>query len=1152
MLKYLRHIFVIFALFLLTAINAQELSNFRKKQISVSSEITKFDTLSVIPGSIVVKTLSGDIISSELYSVNFVKSEISFKKEIENKLLLIEYRVFSYDLSKPFFNKDPNLINYQSDTFTSYFVYRPPASGLLDFADSKLKKQGSISRGISFGNNQDVIVNSSLNLQLSGQLTNDLEIMAAITDNNIPIQPDGTSQQIQEFDKVFISVFNKNMNLTLGDFEISKPKGYFMNLNKKVQGASFTNQFIINQEKKQSLKSTISGAVAKGKYNRMNFNGMEGNQGPYKLTGANNEMYIIVLAGTERVFIDGKLLVRGQENDYVIDYNTAELTFTPKNPITKDKRILIEFEYSDKNYARFLVHNSNEFKSAKGSIRLNIFSEQDSKNQPLQQDLSDIQKSFLSQIGDSINMAVFPNIDSMEFDNTYVLYRKTDTLVSGTTYSDIYVYSTIPDSAFYRLGFSSVGKNKGNYVQIISSVNGKVFEWMAPIDGVPQGSYEPVVLLITPKKKQMLTLGGTYSFSRNSELDIEMGITNNDLNTFSNLHKSDNQGLSLKTNFRQNIPLKDSLIRFGTSLTYLFIDKKFDPVERFRNIEFERDWNLGNQNLNEHFVQAGLNLHKAGKFKTAYDIEMMNKEEAFSALKNNLEGFFVESGFRLDFSGSLLNTDQGLSETSFIRQKSTLSKTLSSHVFGLRTEIEDNRWLIKQNDSLLANSFSFFQYEIFSETEDTVKTGYFLSYKNRTDKLPANNKLLHTSSGEDFGAGLKFLKNPNNRLNTSVNYRRLQIPDTTITSQQQENSVTGRVDYALKLFKGAIISSTFFETGSGMELKKEFSYLEVSPGQGVYQWTDYNGNGVKELDEFEIAAFQDQASYIRIFTPTSEYIRTANNQFSQQFNLMPAKIWRKEKGLKKFLGKFSDQFAYRVNQKKISKNLLSNINPFDVSEGDSNLISYGNSIRNNFSFNRNSPVAGADFIIQKNSNRISLLNGLDTRENFTSGIQIRWNITPSIMFSNKISKGLKTYDSEFFSNKNYEMPSIDNQAAVQFQMGTSARITLSHSYSEKTNRLGTEKAEKNDFGMELRHNVVNKGSLQISINYIYFAYNSPPNTSVAYTMMEGLLPGTNATWTVGYQRNLSNSLQMNINYNGRKSEDNKAVHMGGVQLRAYF
>ena len=225
----------------------------------------------------------------------------------------------------------------------------------------------------------------------------------------------------------------------------------------------------------------------------------------------------------------------------------------------------------------------------------------------------------------------------------------------------------------------------------------------------------------------------------------------------------------------------------------------------------------------------------------------------------------------------------------------------------------------------------------------------------------------------------------------------LEINDTSLSNARADQSLIGRLEHSLSLFKGGFASSIFYEIGSGLEAKKEFTYLEVSPGQGVYTWTDYNGNNVKELDEFEIASFQDQAKYIRVFTPTEALLNVYTNQFNLSCQLQPMRFWRDKSGIRKISTFFSDQFAYSINRKNTDKNLTANINPFYTDLDNPGLTTLSTSIRNNLSFNKSGKLFGVDYIFLNNRNRMLLANGFDTRSTISHGTRIR--LSPGNLFS---------------------------------------------------------------------------------------------------------------------------------------------------------
>ena len=77
-------------------------------------------------------------------------------------------------------------------------------------------------------------------------------------------------------------------------------------------------------------------------------------------------------------------------------------------------------------------------------------------------------------------------------------------------------------------------------------------------------------------------------------------------------------------------------------------------------------------------------------------------------------------------------------------------------------------------------------------------------------------------------------------------------------------------------------------------------------------------------------------------------------------------------------------------------------------------------------------------------------------------------------------------------------------------------------------------------------------SLRSKFTLADIQYSGQPNTAVAFTMLEGLQNGKNFLWNLSLDRQLSKTVQMNLQYEGRKTGDNRVVHVGRAQVRAVF
>jgi len=1122
-------------------------SNQKTKQISANKNF-QFEQNVIVPNSVTIIN-----IDTSFYKIDYAKATIFWKKNTSIDSVTIQYRVFSIELNKTYsrFNYDSIKNNFIASQPTIFAKEFSNDESFLNFGN--INYSGSFGRNLSFGNNQNAVFNSQLNLQLSGFIGDSIEMAAAITDNNIPIQPDGTTQTLNEFDRILLQFKKKNWELNIGDIDVRQNTNYFLNFYKRLQGIYYTNEKKVGNISKNKFQ--MAGAIAKGKFNRNVFNGLEGNQGPYRLQGANSEIYFIVLAGTERVFIDGELLQRGEDQDYVINYNTAEVTFTPKRMITKDKRIQIEFEYAERSYLNSMLFVSNESQiNSKLKINVAAYSNVDAKNSPVNQQLDNKQKQFLANLGDDYLNAFYINENIDSFSTTKILYAKRANPLNNN--DSIYVYSTHKDSAKYNLIFTEVGASKGNYIPLFNGANGKAYKWVEPINNIPQGNYEPAQFLVTPKKQQLITLGAEYWFNKKTILKSELAWSNYDVNAFSTKSKDNNTGNAGKINLENSGKLSSTL-QLKSIIGYEWASNNFKALERLRTVEFYRNWGLNilNPNAFEHLPHIALELKDKNENQHIYRIDGYFRSDDYSGIKQTLHQTFKIKTWNLKNDISYVANKSSLSKGYFFKPTidiSTSLKKLNNHIIGLNYALEHNQQINSNNDSILPISFSFETITAFLKSNPQQLNKWGVNFFTRSDKIPFYKSLESVDRSFNYNVFIELLKNSKHQLKLNTTYRTLSILNNALSNLQPDNSLLGRVEYNINEMQGFIVGYVLYELGAGQEQRRDFSYVEVPAGRGQYTWNDYNNDGIPQLNEFEIAVFSDQAKYIRIFTPTNQFIKANYTQFNYSLNIYPKNVANKIKNIKfsKFISRFYIQSSLQTSKKVLSDGSFQ-INPFENNIHDTALINYTNNYSNTLSFNRSSAAWGIDISNIKNYNKSILTYGLESRQLNDWNIRARVNFKKSfsIEFIQKWTNN--DLNTPQFTNRNYSIQSLISEPKFIYTYLTKFRALASLQIVSKENTLvGAEKVSSKAFNLEAKYNSIQNTSLLAKFTYNNIMYNGVANSTVSYIMLDGLLPGKNYLWSIEFTKRLNNNFEISFNYEGRKPGESRVINIGRASVRA--
>lgn len=1109
-------------------------------------------SVNILPNTEVIY-LKGKTLKTTDYNFIYSKGYFTLADSLPYSIfdtLIVKYKTLRLSLQKEY--KRRSLIVRYDEKFGDTIRVLSSSSGLTPdiIFGTGLQKSGTIVRGFTVGTTKDFSLSSGLRLQLSGRISEDIEIVAALTDENTPIQPEGNTERLEELDKVFIQIKHPNVIGTFGDYQLKQRFGEFGVIDRKLQGLN--GDFIF-----KDFSSYVSIANSRGKFNSNSFNGSDGVQGPYRLSGINNERDIIIIAGTEKVFIDGIELSRGENNDYTIEYSNATITFTPNKLITSASRINVDFEYTDRQFSRnfFGAGSSANLFNDKLKIGFQYLREGDDQDSPIDISFSDEDKNILAQAGDDRNKAVKSGVKLAEPDSLGIIkgiYTKIDTTINSTAFS-YYRYNPGDTLSIYNVSFSFVGEGKGDYLR-------QSFGYYYFV-GIGKGTYLPIIYLPLPQLKQLGNLVVDVNPFENITLSLEYAGSLWDKNKFSSNDDKDNYGYARNISLKiapSQIQLGDiDFGKAGFSFRDRYIQKKFTSLDRYDDVEFNRNYNTSNQTepQDESLREINLSLQPIEQLNISSAAGFLRKGIDFSSDRfNNLFRFSDNESFNFDYNLDYVKSDNISISSKWLRHKGSAFYKVWKLKPGMDFLAEDKQDHRISTDSLVAGSLKYYDYAPFIELMDLYGFNLIGKFSLRDDYLPEAGLMLKESQSKTYTMDLNYNGIREVNSNLVFTFRNKKYEETFLANGNLDNETILVRSRSKFIFWDRLLNGDFYyEVSTQKSAKLQKVFLKVEQGTGNYIYLgDINNNGIADENEFEPAIYD--GDYIQITYPTDELFPVIDLKTSTRWKINFSELVDKSSFIGKIISPVSSETYWRVEENSretdYAKIYLLQLSTFQ---------------------NENTTIRGSNFIQQdiflfENQQDLSFRFRFTQRKalnEFSSGYERNYNRERSLRIKFKMVQEISNQTDFINQTDNVSAPVSSNRV----RNISSNNIVSEFSYRPERNievgfRLKVGKSEDDypaaptviDLNSQLiRFNLsfLETGRLRIEIERNELISNTTENV-IPFELTNGNQLGKNFYWRLNFDYRVASFLQTTIGYDGRVQGANKVIHTAKAEARAYF
>ena len=661
----------------------------------------------------------------------------------------------------PIFYDLPLLDSLINDTL-SYDLVKPIIEeDLQELTENNLFTSGTFFRSLDISTIGNESFSGGLRFQMSGKLSEELEVSGVISDQKLPFQPDGNTASLDEIDQIFINATHSNGDLTAGDISISSKKGRFNTFKRNLSG-------IKTRIKINTMDYDIAYGKNKGSFRRLSFKGEDGNQGPYFLTNENGKRNIIVSAGSEEVWLNGKKLIRGDNNDYVINYSNGEIFFNSKNLIFYDSDIDVEFQYQKDMYTQNFLNAALEDKSNDFfQYSLSFSREKDDFKS-----ISDFEKSMFSK-----SDVLFQNGAVADSTGDYVLYE------------DILIYDPIneaSDDNRYKVVFNF--DPDGNYIRKISDNNIVYYVFNDDLDKDTNERFSPGIFKKAPSSKGVINVTTKSKLNSGFVFENEISISDKNANTLASDNIFKKRGNAFQSTIR-NEPFRIGKMDALFSFDHWQTSKNFDSLNKSKRVSFNEEWDISDSNYisDEKFSSLSTTFNLGEKFNTTIDFSQFSFDKTIKNKKRIVSRFFGKFINELNVDLFTIETDKkfskGLSKIYFTKKSIKPFVSLVGESREGEYNFFDYRFGLVEKEN---EAFSL----IFGERTDKVFTDSIFSLSSNTIFQSQRNKFVQFDMKKIKKNGLsrtisfrQKIANTNNIQNSTIssfrsiiNYRKKESP----------------------------------------------------------------------------------------------------------------------------------------------------------------------------------------------------------------------------------------------------------------------------------------------------------------------------------------------------------------------------------------